>query len=216
MYTESHLLSVCAAYFGLSGEAQQARAAGERSLELARRLGNRTLTAEVSTTLAYAIQRDDPEAALQALERGIEPLRDGWGSSTGSAALVLAGGLKSRLGDAVGALEYLHSAVIVLRDEGGRPQMAAALDWSLRVLVTVGRPEPAATFVGALTVGALARVSDYPVTTAGARDRVLGRVRAILGNGATDALAERGAAMTYEEIVEYAIEYLDPLDPDNT
>jgi predicted ATPase/class 3 adenylate cyclase len=209
-YLEAHLLSVCAAYFGLAGDVDQARADGERSLELARGLGNRTLIAEVSTTLAYAIQRDQPEAALRSLELGIETLREGWGTSTGSAALALAGGIKARLGDEVGALRYLHGAVTVSRDQGARPSMAAALDWSLRVLVRMERPDTAAVFVGALTAGALSEVSDYPISSPRTRDRILGRVRETLGGDATQALVDRGAAMTYEEIVDFAVEQLEP------
>jgi hypothetical protein len=82
--------------------------------------------------------------------------------SAAGAGMALAGGLRGRLGDLIGALELLREAVIVSRDQGARPQVAAALDWSLTPLIKVGRPEPAATFVGALTGGPLAENGQLP------------------------------------------------------
>jgi hypothetical protein len=36
------------------------------------------------------------------------------------------------------------------------------------------------------------------------------RVRAVLGDDTTDRLVARGVAMTYDELVEYALQYLEP------
>ena len=121
----------------------------------------------------------------------------------------MAGGLRFRLGDPNGALELLREAVVVARDLGARPQLSATLDWSLSPLVKVGRPEPAATLVGALTRGALADVGNFPLV-AGARARTLERVRVELGEDSTDRLVAEGAAMTYDEIIDYALRHLEP------
>ena len=93
----------------------------------------------------------------------------------------MVGGLRSRLGDATGALEPLRESVLVARDNGARPQIAATLDWALGALTKVGRPEAAATFVGALTSGPLAEVGNYPGVDV-VRARTLERVRAALGD----------------------------------
>lgn len=105
------------------------------------------------------------------------------------------------------ALGLLHEGVRAARDLGARPQLAAVLDWSLTVLVKIGRSEPAGMLVGALTHGALADVGNWPLS-AGTRARTLDRVRAELGEDATDRLVAEGAAMTYDEIIEYALEHL--------
>jgi hypothetical protein len=97
------------------------------------------------------------------------------------------------------------------RDHGARPSLAAALDWSLSPLVKLGRPEPAATLVGALTGGPLAEVSAVPLGH-GARVRTLERIRTALGDETTDTLVADGAAMTYDELVQYAIRHLDRPD----
>ena len=122
--------------------------------------------------------------------------------------MALAGGLRARLGDDIGALELLHEAVTLGRDQGVRPQLAAALDFALALLVRTGRPEVAATFFGALTGGSLADVGNFPGVAA-ARSRSLERVGDVLGDQ-TDTLVARGAAMSYDELTEYAIRQLDP------
>jgi hypothetical protein len=123
--------------------------------------------------------------------------------------LAMAGGLRFRVGDHNGALELLREAVVVARDMGARPQLSAALDWSLGPLVKIGRPEPAATLFGALTRGALADVGNFPLV-AGVRARTLERVRVELGEDSTDRLVAEGAAMTYDEIIDYALRHLEP------
>ena len=60
------------------------------------------------------------------------------------------------------------------RDEGSPAQVAAALDWSLRPLLSVGRADDAAVFLGALSGGALAGPSGYPIVNSG-RACALGR-----------------------------------------
>jgi len=99
----------------------------------------------------------------------------------------------------------------VSRDQGARPQLAAALDWSLSPLIKVGRPEPAATFVGALTSGPLAEMGNFP-DVAAARARIIDRLHVALGDDTSAALVAHGAAMTYDQIVDYALHHLEPSD----
>ena len=204
-FGEAHLLISAAAFEALAGEIDQARADAERAVELARRLKNPSLLTLALNSLAWVLQRDDPEAALRALEHSLE----GQVAGSTQSSLALAGGLRARLGDPVGALPLLREALIAARDEGARPSVGAALDWSLSPLVKLGHPEPAATFVGALTGGPLSEVSGFPEVDA-ARARVLERIRAALGDDTTDAHVAQGAAMTYDEIIEYALHHLDP------
>ena len=107
-------------------------------------------------------------------------------------SLALAGGLRARLGDPEGAVPLLREAVILCRDQGARPSLAAALDWSLAPLVKLGHPGPAATFIGALSDGPLAEVSGFPEVDA-ARARILERIRAALGDETTDERLAQGA-----------------------
>jgi hypothetical protein len=82
---------------------------------------------------------------------------------------------------------------------------------SLSPLIKIGQPEPAATFVGALAGGPLAETGNFPDVDTG-RARILERLHVALGDDTTDALVARSAAMTYDEIVEYALDHLEPPD----
>jgi predicted ATPase len=209
-YGEAWLLSTLSSFESMAGQVPQARADAERSLELARRVQNPSLLGNAFSAMAWAFQQDDPPAALAAAEQGIALRHKGLAANTVHAGmLALAGGLRARLGDPSGALDALHESVIVCRDLGARPSLAATLDWSHGVLVRVGRLEPAATIVGALTSGALADVGNFPLV-ANARIRTLERARATLGDDATDTLVANGAAMTYDDTIEYALHHLEP------
>ena len=208
-YAEARLHSTMAMFEAMAGQVDQARSDAERAMELARRLENPTALANAFHATAWALQRDDPAGALAAAEQYFDIYRVGHGGAGAVGALALGGGLRARLGDPVGALELLHEAVVASRDQGTRPQLASAFDWSLAPLVKLGRPEAAATLVAALTRGALVEVSQFPGVDE-PRARILDRVRATLTAEATEALVAAGAAMSYDEIVEYAINHLGP------
>jgi hypothetical protein len=209
VYAQATFLGTIASFEGMAGQFDQARADAERALELARRSRNLAVIATSLHGTAWALQRDDPVAALAAAEEYIDRYREfGTGPGATGSALALAGGLRARLGDDTGALEFLQEAVTLARDQGSRPQFAAALDWSLSPLLRNGRAEVAATFLGALTDGPLADVGNWP-GVATARSHSLERARKQLGEQ-TDADLARGAAMNYDEIAEYAICHLKP------
>jgi predicted ATPase/class 3 adenylate cyclase len=212
LYARSFVLSGIAMFEAMAGRIDDARADAEGAVELARRSGNRNVLANAHHATAWAIQRDDPAAALAAAEQGLDLYRQfDLHSFAASSVMALAGGLRARLGDDPGALELLHDAVVVGRDQGARPQLSAGLDWALSPLTRTGRPDVAATFLGALTRGALAGAGNFPPVDA-ARGRILERVRAVLGDDQTDELVARGATMSYDELVQYAIHHLDRPD----
>jgi predicted ATPase/class 3 adenylate cyclase len=207
-YAQSDVLGTFAVYEAMAGRTDDARADTERAVELARRSGNRNLLANAHHATAWAFQGDDPAAALAAAEQCLDLYRQfDIAAYAASSVMALAGGLRARLGDDSGALELLHAAIVVGRDQGTRPQLAAGLDWALSPLTRTAQPDVAATLLGGLTEGALAGVGNFPgVDTA--RARALDRVRGVLGDDQTDELVARGAAMSYDELVQYAIDQL--------
>ena len=205
-FVEAQFLLVASAYESLAGEVDAARADAEQALQLAHRLDNPRLRREALHALAWALQRDEPLAALRALEPTLDALRHR-SDQIASSSIALAGSLRARVGDPEGAIPLLLDAVTIARDHDARPSLAAALAWSVSPLVKLGHPEPAATLLGALTGGPLAEVSAVPLGHE-ARGRSLERIRAALGNETTDELVADGAAMTYDEIVEYALHHL--------
>ena len=127
--------------------------------------------------------------------------------STVPGLMALVAGLRARLGDDDGALPLLRDAVVIARDDGTLPQAAAAFGFALNPLCRTGRPDVAATLIGALDRGALAQVAGFP-GTADARARTLARIHDALGDEKTDQLVAHGASMTYDELIRYAIEQL--------
>lgn len=209
-YAEAMLLGALAAWEAMAGQVDRSRADAEQVVELGRRSQNPTVVGNGLHATAWALQRDDPAAALRAAEQLLDMRGDSrfaGGPVTG--ILALAGGLRSRLGDPAGALEPLRQSVTRARDEDSRPQLAATLDWCLGPLVKLARGETAATLLGALTRGPLAEVGNFPGVEA-ARTRVVERIRAELGDERTDALVARGATLNYDEILDYALQHLEP------
>jgi predicted ATPase/class 3 adenylate cyclase len=209
LYAQSFMLGSCATFEAMAGRIDDARADAKRVVELARQSSNRNLLANAQHSTAWALQRDDPAAALAAAEQYLDLFRQfDIAAFSASTVMALAGGLRARLGDDPGALDVLHQAVVAGRDQGARPQLAAGLDWALSPLTRTGRSDVAATLLGALTRGALAGVGNFPGVDA-ARTRTLDRVRAVLGEDQTDEFVTRGAIMSYDELVQYAIDHLD-------
>jgi hypothetical protein len=76
------------------------------------------------------------------------------------------------------------------------------------VLARVGRPEPAAILVGALT-GPLGILSTVPAHEAGDRQAAMDELRSRLGAEEYEAAMARGASMSYEDLVVFALAELD-------
>ncbi len=207
--TEGSFLASAGTFQALLGRDDDARVMSERAVEIARATGSRYLLVQALSSLAWSLQRLDPETALAHVDEIAGYLgSDVRHSGVEGSVLAMGGGLRARLGDHDGAFEYLYRAALVVRDEGARPQFGAVLDWSVPALARVGRREPAAVFLGALTQGVLADVSNYLSAGVYTRQRAIDRLRERLGTAEVDALVARGAAMTYDEIVAYAVEQL--------
>ena len=102
----------------------------------------------------------------------------------------------------------LRRAVAICRDQGIGPQLAATIDWALGPLLRTDQATVAARLIGALTDGALAGMSGFPGVD-GARSRSLERIRASIGGEEADRLLAEGAAMTYDEVVAFALGHME-------
>jgi predicted ATPase/class 3 adenylate cyclase len=207
-YTKGSYLAVTATFLALLGRDEEANVAAERAIAIARALGSRNGLVAALSASSWALQRIDPRAALARLDELFQLADETpWSAGPEGTALALAGGLRARLGETSAALDLLHRAAIVTRDEGVRPQFAAMLDWSVLAFVRSGRPDIAVVLLGVLTDGALADVSNYLLTSSYSREQALDRLRPSVDE-AFEALVARGAAMTYDEVVDYALEQL--------
>jgi predicted ATPase/class 3 adenylate cyclase len=201
-----------ATFEAMAGRIDDAIADSDRGIRLGRGIGNLMLLGNALNGRAWALQRDDPEAALHAAEEFLDLYRrHGIARSVVPGTTALAGGLHARLGDDDGAVALIHEAVVISRDDGAMPQAAAALGFALRPLCRTGRPEVAAILVGALDRGAVAHVARFPGAAEG-RARALAQIRGALGDEQTNLLVDRGASMPYDEVIRYALDQLAP-DP---
>jgi predicted ATPase/class 3 adenylate cyclase len=208
-YVESNFLGACGTYLALLGRYDDARAVSERAIDLARMIGNPSLHLYALMSLAWALQRTDPRGALACIDAMINQADGELFAGVQCTALALGGGLRARLGDLDGSFDWLHKAAVTARDEGVRPQLGSVLDWSVLALVRRGRPEVAVVFLGILTQGTLADVSNYLLTGSYSREQALERLRPEVDD--FDVLIEQGAVMSYDEVVDYVLEQLAPV-----
>ena len=191
----------------MAGQLDEARTHAEAARAISVHCRTRGCRATCSTRWRGPTDRDEPTVALEATQLCVDLMRVGLAKGGGLIGVYgMLAGLRFRTGDVDDAIGLLREAVLA-RDVGARPQLAAALDWSLSPLVKIGRPAPAARLVGALDDGALADVGNWPLS-AGTRPRTLDRVRAALGDDVTDQLVAEGATMGYDEIIQAALDQL--------
>ncbi len=212
----SRILAGFATFEAMAGRVDAALADSELAMHLAQRSGNQQFLANVFNGRAWALQRDDPEGALAMAEQFLEIYRRTQvARSVAPGLTALAAGLRARLGDDEGALSLLHDAMVIARDDGTLPAAGVALGFALTPLRRTGRLEVAAIFVGALDHGALAHVANFP-GAADSRTRAAARLRDALGAERAAVLEEQGAAMTYDEMIRYALEQLTPSPTERT
>jgi predicted ATPase len=207
-YVEAAFLSAAGTFFALLGRYDDARAASERAVALGRQLGSHAILVHGLSSLAWSLQRADPEAALACIDELLVLNADNQYSGILCTALALGGGLRARLDDQAGAFSWLHRAALIARDEGVRPQLGSVLDWSVVPLLRTGRADVAVVFLGILTQGALADVSNYLLTGAYSREQALDRLRMEVDD--VEALIDVGAGLSYDEVVDYVLEQLSP------
>jgi len=207
-----HFFRFSAAYWG--GDLDTARSEARQALESARPLGSPSMLATALLYHALAPSEHDPEATLAAVEEGIRLVQAGAANSVYSTMLLTAASLRSASGDTVGAARHLRVGVEHEGRVGASRPMVAALV-ALGAVVLAGRPDgldSAATLSGAVSGPVFGPIGLF---TLGAQqslyDACVDEVARTLGPSAYASAHERGAAMTYDEIVAYTLDQLDCL-----
>jgi tetratricopeptide (TPR) repeat protein len=195
------------------GHLDEARADAEQAFRIAQRLANQSVLANANHALLWALQREDPEGALAAFDRFLDVQRAiGVHAGSRSGAAAIAASIRSRLGDDAGALELLHDALVVSRDDGTLPMTAAVLASAVRPLRHTGRNDAAAVMIGAMDHGAVANVASFPGQKEG-NARALTRIRDTLGDEKTDQLLQQGVTLNRDQLYEYALTALNEPKP---
>jgi predicted ATPase/class 3 adenylate cyclase len=198
-------------YAGVQGDRSRARAETDACLELARRIGNPSTLSASLYLLGRAFWPDDPRAALDALEESVAISRSGVQRGTLSDSLARIAELRAQEHQTLGALGTLRAALVYGHEFGQQAWLVTALDRGIQVLGHLGHWEPTAVLGGMVLDGPLGRLSILPLAEHQARSDALERARQELGDHRYRAAHTRGAAMTYEQIIEYTLAELDRL-----
>ena len=183
----------------------------EIALRRAREIRNPTCLALALFTRAWAEWEDQPEAALAAVEESIALSRAGAVDGALGTSLSVAARIRVRLGDLAGAWAAMREAILYSRDVGDTANLGFALFEMADALGA--RDEPfVAELGGALKDGAfrqlLLQTGGEELTR---REEAITRVRETLDPSDFDPAWARGAAMTHDEVIDFALAKLDEL-----
>jgi predicted ATPase/class 3 adenylate cyclase len=200
------------------GDDETARSHAEQSLAIARRIGGPTLLANALARQCRALVDDSPTEALAAAEECMRLIETGAGDVSYSPTAQIAATLRVTAGDPLGAARAMRAAIAHEARIGNLGLLTSNLRVTTAVLGTSRTGlDTAAVVVGAITGPVLGR---YPVMFSpyfrAIYQRALKDVETALGPDAYAAAQQRGAAMSYDEIVAYSLEQLDRLaEPDS-
>ena len=211
LYARAQLHALAVAVQSYAEDFAASRVEAEECIQLARRLGNPTMQAIAMGTLGIAAWRNDPDTARVALEECIILTRAGAGDATFVHSLALVAPLRARAGDLADALRALQEAVTHGADIGDVIAIAVAMGAAVEVIATLGATQTAAVLYGLRERGPFAGMGSQNDAHRIDRERTVERVRAELSDDEFERNAARGAAMSYDEGLDYALAELDRL-----
>jgi predicted ATPase/class 3 adenylate cyclase len=204
----SVLASVEALFSHTAGRSEAARHAADTAVHLAREARNPTALATALFTVGLASASSDAATALAALDESLALTRLGAGDGLSPMAVALAAQLRVDRGE-LDALGQLRDALRRGHSGTSQAQLATVLDHSLRVLASLGYAEPAAVLTGFVDRGPAGARSVMAPDELDDRKHAIERVQLDLGSERFQTAVSRGAAMSYEEAVDYALAELD-------
>ena len=199
------MFHTAASYYAMGADdLATARAQAESALDLARRIENPSAIACALFNLARSIEHDDPVRALDAVERAIALGRAGAMPIVVGMALVDVARWHSRMGDRVAALEALYDAISYANHAGSRGPVVEVLGAGAEILLRAGELSAATVLAGSLLQGALLAI------LVSQRDAELKRALMAAHEGLGDEqyqrMFDRGASMSYEEVITFALD----------
>jgi ATP/maltotriose-dependent transcriptional regulator MalT len=205
------LTCVLAIWETMAGDLDRARELVTPMVPVARRRRNPSALAIALYAFGWASWQHDPDAALAALEESAELTRNGATESTFGPCLAETARLLAKRGDLEGSFAPLREAITHTYQVADYSELVGVLWVATTVLADAGRAEATAVINGFITDGP---VADFAIVYQGPeRDEQVQaqeRARAELGDATYDAAHARGAAMSYEEIVDLVLAALAP------
>jgi tetratricopeptide (TPR) repeat protein len=203
------VLGTSAAARALMGDIENARESADACLALHRKTGNPSNLAGALAWASLTRVRDDPDQALAFAEQSIALTRAGASGSVLGHVLPIRAQLRARDGDMPGAVRDLREAITYSHDKGDKVMLLVAFDRGISVFHLLGLSEPAAVLAGVMLRGPLALLSILPPAERDDRAVLLDHVRELIGGDSYERSLTRGAAMSDDDVVAYALEQLD-------
>ena len=125
--------------------------------------------------------------------------------------LILLVRLQALQGDLGTAIESLRSGLELSYEQGSRVNVIFLLKQGAIALTRAGHPDVAALLLGYVDAQPQRGTAGWEGEF---HEGVIAEARAALGDAAYDAAAARGAAMPYDEIVQYTFTELDRIQAD--
>jgi predicted ATPase len=152
----------------------------------------------------------DPDRALVAFEQCVALHERGPLAQIGG-AMYMSALLYAKRGDARAACVRLRNAIDVLYERGRSPELDGAFGYAVETFVVLEHPEMAAVVVGAVLDGVLQVLRDMPLPPGRAAPDIRA-IRDEVGRDRFAALLTEGAAMSYDDLVAWALRSLDEIE----
>ena len=199
------LFNTAAVSSAMRGDSAAAKANSREALALARQGANPSELAAALWAASLTAVHDAPSDALAFADESIALSRAGASGAALGHVLAIRAQLEARAGHGASAVADLQEAIIYSHDKGDQVMVMAAIDRGVSVLASLGEFDAAAAFVGIATTGATAILSITPRPERADREDLIAAIRSTLGTADYDAAAERGARMSIDDAVTYAL-----------
>jgi tetratricopeptide (TPR) repeat protein len=199
------LQTMAAIFASLDDDRERARSSIDAALSEARALGSPSTLAVSLFALGFVLRDSDPRAALAALEESIELMRAGAFQAVLANALLVVAQIRVEAGDRAAALEALRDALQVSLEMGGVSR-TTPLVHECFVTLAGSALEAAGVLWGVVTEGG---AFGYVQAMLNDRDRARQddaiRALSVLGPERLEAVSARGAAMSAEAAINFAL-----------
>jgi predicted ATPase/class 3 adenylate cyclase len=208
-YTHSAVHAVLAINRRLVGDSDGAREAAAIALDIASASGQPSALALALYATGMALLNVDAARAREACERSLALAETGAGDVVYGNTLAMLAILAEREGDQPEATSLVRRSIFHGDAIGDRPPIVGGLHTAGRTLAGVAAPEAIAVIAGGLYDGWYQGMTG----TVPERDRLTGAplaaAEAVLGEDRFRTAWERGAVMSYEELVAFTLAELD-------
>ncbi len=187
----------------IAGDRDVAGRLAEDALQAARQTRSPTPTALALYARAFTLQDDDPDRAISHLREGIDLFRRTRANTMTMLCFQLLSRLEVEHGDSSVALQSVLAALRLGHETGNRLYTSYGIRYSASVFLRVNRNDAAAVLWGWIDE------AGYGLLTGGElvlSEHEIDQIRDSLEAERYSALTARGAAMTYDEIIDYTLD----------